>query len=245
MPLQNGNARAAAAVEAEDQRRWPGKPPTAPGRLPSRRAGAVPVALLLLRLAALCASAAAAALAATTTHGAALRRAPFRFLLAADAIVAAYSAFEAAAAAWEVAAGATLMPEAMQLWFDFGHDQVTDAPTYKPPSQTPPSPADGRELTSEALCCACVARAQGFGYMALAAAAVAARDAASCGGGSSEWTRSAGGSGAAACARADAAVALGFAGFAFLAMAALVTGFRVACFLATGSRSAPPSTSDY
>lgn len=41
--------------------------------------------------------------------------------------------------------------------------------------------------------------------------------------------------GAAACARADAAVALGFA---FLAIAALVIGFQVAYFLATGSRSA-------
>ncbi|RCU61718.1 hypothetical protein SEVIR_3G343800v4 [Setaria viridis] len=195
MPLQNG---ARAAAEAQ----WQHGKPAAP---PRRRAGAA-VALLLLRVAALCTSAAAAALAAT--HGAALRRAPFRFLLAADAIVAVYSAFEAAAAAWEAATGATLLPEAMQLWFDFGHDQ-------------------------------------GFGYMALAAAAVAARDAASCGGGGGgrEWRSAAGG--AAACARADAAVALGFAGFAFLALAALVTGFRVARFLATGSRSAPPSTSDY
>jgi hypothetical protein len=87
----------------------------------SRRLGAL--LLLLLRGAALCSSAAAAALTA-----AALRRAPFRFLLAADAIVAVYSAVEAGAAAWEVATGATLMPEALQLWFDFGHDQVITNP---------------------------------------------------------------------------------------------------------------------
>lgn len=78
--------------------------------------------MLLLRLASLCFAVAAAAFAAT--DGAALRAAPFRFLLAANAIVAVYSAFEVAAAAWEVAGGATLLPEAMQLWFDFGHDQV-------------------------------------------------------------------------------------------------------------------------
>ncbi|CAN6361378.1 unnamed protein product [Urochloa humidicola] len=178
MPLQNG-ARAAAAVEAAEAHQWQGKP--APAARPGRRAG-VAVLLLVLRVAALCASAAAAALAAT--HGAALRRAPFRLLLAANAIVAVYSAFEAAASAWEASRGATLLPEPVQVWFDFGHDQ-------------------------------------GFGYMALAAAAVAA----------------------AACARGDAAVALGFAAFAFLAAAAIVTGFRVACFVATGSRSPPPASS--
>jgi hypothetical protein len=86
---------------------------------------------------------------------------------------------------------------------------------------------------------------QGFGYMALAAAATAARDAAGCGGGGRDegWTTS--GSGAAACVRADVAVGLGFAGFALLAIAALVTGFRVACFLATGSRFPPPPPVSY
>lgn len=187
MPLENG-ARAAA------EQQW--KSP-APG--PRRRGNAATLLLLLvLRVAALCASAAAAAVvAATGGGGALLGRAPFRLLLAADAIVAVYSALESAAAAWEVATGGTPLPEAVQLWFDFGHDQ-------------------------------------GFGYMALAAAAVAARDvAAGCGGG-----------GGAACgARGEAAVVLGFAAFAFLAMAALVTGFRVASFLATGSRFAPPTSS--
>lgn len=110
-PLQNGELAAAARQQHQHQHQQEGK---APRRLPAL--------LLLLRGAALCFSAAAAAFAAT--DGAALRRAPFRFLLAADAIVAVYSAFEAAAAAWEVAKGRTLMPEALQLWFDFGHDQV-------------------------------------------------------------------------------------------------------------------------
>jgi hypothetical protein len=109
MSLQNGGW----AVEAERGEKQPA----------ARRARPGAVLLLLLRVGALCASTAAAALAASTA--ATLRRAPFRFLLAADAIVAVYSAFEAAAAAWEVARGATLLPEAMQLWFDFAHDQVT------------------------------------------------------------------------------------------------------------------------
>uniref|UniRef100_A0A453JXL7 CASP-like protein n=1 Tax=Aegilops tauschii subsp. strangulata TaxID=200361 RepID=A0A453JXL7_AEGTS len=90
-------------------------------RKESRRLGTL---LLVLRVAALCFSLAAAVFAAT--DGAVLRLAPFRFLLAANAILAVYSVFEVAAAAWEVAKGATLLPEALQLWFDFGHDQVTN-----------------------------------------------------------------------------------------------------------------------
>lgn len=37
------------------------------------------------------------------------------------------------------------------------------------------------------------------------------------------------------CVLADVAVALGFAGFAFLALASLVSGFRLACYVTTGS----------
>uniref|UniRef100_A0A0D3HVV0 CASP-like protein n=1 Tax=Oryza barthii TaxID=65489 RepID=A0A0D3HVV0_9ORYZ len=137
--------------------------------------------MLLLRLASLCFAVAAAAFAAT--DGAALRAAPFRFLLAANAIVAVYSAFEVAAAAWEVAGGATLLPEAMQLWFDFGHDQAATCGSH--------------------------------------------------GGGT-------------ACVQGDIAVGLGFAGFAAVAAAAAASGYRLACFLATGSRSpASPSSSPY
>uniref|UniRef100_A0ACD5Y6V9 Uncharacterized protein n=1 Tax=Avena sativa TaxID=4498 RepID=A0ACD5Y6V9_AVESA len=160
-----------------------------------KAAGRMGALLLLLRVAALCFSLAAAVFSAT--DGAVLRLAPFRFLLAANAIVAVYSAFEVVAAAWEVAKSATLLPEAMQLWFDFGHDQ-------------------------------------GFGYMALAAGAAAAREATACGGGNISGT---------ACLQADIAVGLGFAAFAFLALAALATGFRLVRFLATGSRLPASSSS--
>ncbi|TKY50665.1 CASP protein 4C2 [Spatholobus suberectus] len=48
----------------------------------------------------------------------------FRFVLAANAIVALYSMFEMGASVWEISRGATLFPEVLQIWFDFGHDQV-------------------------------------------------------------------------------------------------------------------------
>ncbi|KAI4987381.1 hypothetical protein ZWY2020_020181 [Hordeum vulgare] len=182
-PLRNGDQSAAVAAGGR--------------RKESRRLGAL---LLVLRVAALCFSLAAAVFAAT--DGSVLRLAPFRFLLAANAIVAVYSLFEVAAATWEVAKGATLLPEALQLWFDFGHDQ-------------------------------------GFGYMALAAAAAAAREAALCGGGQERNISST------ACLQGDIAVGLGFAAFAFLALAALATGFRLVRFLATGPRLPAGTSSPY
>ncbi|KAL7214897.1 hypothetical protein ACSBR1_027139 [Camellia fascicularis] len=48
----------------------------------------------------------------------------FRFVLAANAIVAVYSLFEMGASVWEISSGVTLLPEILQVWFDFGHDQV-------------------------------------------------------------------------------------------------------------------------
>ncbi|XP_021769624.1 CASP-like protein 4C1 [Chenopodium quinoa] len=48
----------------------------------------------------------------------------FRFVLAANGIVAVYSLVEMVAAVWEITTGATLFPEVYQVWFDFGHDQV-------------------------------------------------------------------------------------------------------------------------
>ncbi|XP_024020517.1 CASP-like protein 4C1 [Morus notabilis] len=48
----------------------------------------------------------------------------FRFVFAANAIVTLYSLFEMVASVWEISRGATLFPEVLQVWFDFGHDQV-------------------------------------------------------------------------------------------------------------------------
>ncbi|KAK6933197.1 Casparian strip membrane protein domain [Dillenia turbinata] len=48
----------------------------------------------------------------------------FRFVLASNAIVALYSFFEMGVSVWEISSGATLLPEFLQVWFDFGHDQV-------------------------------------------------------------------------------------------------------------------------
>ncbi|ONK62284.1 uncharacterized protein A4U43_C07F2320 [Asparagus officinalis] len=47
-----------------------------------------------------------------------------RFVLAANAIVALYSLLEMGAAIWEILRGTTPLPEALQLWLDFSHDQV-------------------------------------------------------------------------------------------------------------------------
>ncbi|GMY08584.1 CASP-like protein 4C1 [Fagus crenata] len=48
----------------------------------------------------------------------------FRFVFAASAIVAVYSLFEMVASVWEISRDITLFPEVLQVWFDFGHDQV-------------------------------------------------------------------------------------------------------------------------
>ncbi|CAL0320660.1 unnamed protein product [Lupinus luteus] len=48
----------------------------------------------------------------------------FRFVVAANAIVAVYSLFELGASVWEISRGSTLFPEVLQVWFDFGHDQM-------------------------------------------------------------------------------------------------------------------------
>lgn len=47
-----------------------------------------------------------------------------RFVFVANAIVALYSVFEMGTCVWEFSRETTLWPEAFQVWFDFGHDQV-------------------------------------------------------------------------------------------------------------------------
>ncbi|KAG6514429.1 hypothetical protein ZIOFF_024788 [Zingiber officinale] len=114
-----------------------------------------------------------------------------RFLLAANAIVAAYALFETCAAVYQIlTGGATLFPEPMQLLFDFAHDQA-------------------------------------FAYMAVAAGAAWAADA--------RRVRGQGACEGGFCVKADVAVAMGFAAFVFLALTALITGYRIAGYLTTGS----------
>ncbi|KAD2805113.1 hypothetical protein R6Q59_029592 [Mikania micrantha] len=48
----------------------------------------------------------------------------FRFVFAANSIVAVYSLLEIGASVWEIYSGCTVFPEFSQVWFDFGHDQV-------------------------------------------------------------------------------------------------------------------------
>ncbi|KAI7752676.1 hypothetical protein M8C21_029209 [Ambrosia artemisiifolia] len=114
----------------------------------------------------------------------------FRFVVAANGIVALYSLFEMVASAWEISRGSTIFPEFFQVWFDFGHDQA-------------------------------------FAYMLVSANSTGTemarqlRDIGTCD---------------AFCVQSGIAVALGFAGFLFLMMSSLLSGFRVVCFIIKGSR---------
>ncbi|XP_010259951.1 PREDICTED: CASP-like protein 4C2 isoform X2 [Nelumbo nucifera] len=121
----------------------------------------------------------------------------FRFVLAANAIVAFYSLAEMGASIWEILKGTTLLPEIVQVWFDFGHDQV-------------------------------------FAYLLLSADAA--------GTALSRTLRGGGGGGDTCtavnsfCVQSDISVALGFAGFLFLGFSSLLSGFRLVCFIISGSR---------
>jgi len=48
----------------------------------------------------------------------------FRYVFAANAINCIYSSAQIALVMWELLKGNTLLPEMIQVWFDFGHDQV-------------------------------------------------------------------------------------------------------------------------
>lgn len=117
----------------------------------------------------------------------------FRFVAVANSIVAVYSLFELGASVWEMSCEATLFPDALQVWFDFGHDQV-------------------------------------FAYMLLSADSTGTELAQRLRK-TDTWTTS-----KAFCIQSDISIALGFAGFLFLGMSSLISGFRVACFIINGSR---------
>lgn len=117
----------------------------------------------------------------------------FRFVAVASGIVAAYSLFEVGASVWEISKGSTVFPEAVQVWFDFGHDQV-------------------------------------FAYMSISAGAAGAalaralRNTETCTDNN------------AFCIQAYISIGLGFAGFVFLGLSSLLSGYRVVCFVIYGSR---------
>ncbi|XVF23867.1 hypothetical protein REPUB_Repub13aG0076500 [Reevesia pubescens] len=117
----------------------------------------------------------------------------FRFVFAANAIVALYSLFEMGVSVWEISTGATLFPEILQVWFDFGHDQVF---AYLLLSADSAGTALAKTLKGTATC----TTSNSF------------------------------------CIQSDISVALGFAGFLFLGLSSLLSGFRVACFIINGSR---------
>ncbi|XP_022765185.1 CASP-like protein 4C1 [Durio zibethinus] len=117
----------------------------------------------------------------------------FRFVFAANAIVALYSLFEMGVSVWEISTGATLFPEILQVWFDFGHDQVF---TYLLLSADSAGTALAKTLKGTTTC----TTSNSF------------------------------------CVQSNISVALGFAGFLFLGLSSLLSGFRVACYIISGSR---------
>eukprot|EP01018_Ginkgo_biloba_P030727 Gb_10953 [translate_table: standard] len=48
----------------------------------------------------------------------------FRYVLAGNAIICIYSLAQTGVVMWELLKGDTLLPEMIQVWFDFGHDQA-------------------------------------------------------------------------------------------------------------------------
>ncbi|CAI0411375.1 unnamed protein product [Linum tenue] len=78
--------------------------------------------ILLLRLLAFCFSLSSSIFMLTNSRGS--DSPSWRYVFAANAIVAIYSLLEVAASAWEVLKSATIFPEVLQVWFDFGHDQI-------------------------------------------------------------------------------------------------------------------------
>jgi Domain of unknown function (DUF588) len=129
----------------------------------------------------------------------------FRFLFAANAIVAVYSLFQMGAATWKILKGQgqdqgpTLLPLRIQLLFDFWHDQV---------------------FAYLELAAAVAGAAE--------AATLRQRQALEMGMGMGPSCQS-------FCIQADIGVALAFAGFLFVALATLASAFRLVSFLATGS----------
>ncbi|KAM7492052.1 hypothetical protein LguiA_034973 [Lonicera macranthoides] len=117
----------------------------------------------------------------------------FRFVLAANAIVALYSLFEMGASVWEISRGVTVLPEILQVWFDFSHDQVF---AYLLLSANSAGTALARALRGMDTCT----------------------------------------SSNAFCIQSNISIALGFAGFVFLGLSCLISGFRVVCFIINGSR---------
>ncbi|KAI3809040.1 hypothetical protein L1987_25007 [Smallanthus sonchifolius] len=117
----------------------------------------------------------------------------FRFVVAANVIVAMYSLFEMTASAWEISRGSTIFSESYQVWFDFSHDQVF---AYLLLSAESTGTEMARQLRGVATCTSTNAF----------------------------------------CIQSEIGLALGFAGFLFLMISSLLSGFRVVCFIINGSR---------
>ncbi|KAJ6727074.1 CASP-LIKE PROTEIN 4C1 [Salix purpurea] len=145
----------------------------------------------------------------------------FRYVFVANMIASVYSLFEMTAAVWEISRNATLLPEICQVWFDFSHDQVYVFVSVR---------ICMRVLIilemSERVLMVCVV--QVFAYLLLSASSAGTEMARAMKGTCTDGT--------VFCVQSDIAIALGFVGFLFSGVSALLSGFRVVCFIINGSR---------
>ncbi|CAH9065317.1 unnamed protein product [Cuscuta europaea] len=153
--------------------------------------------MLVFRFGAFCFSLAAAIFMFSNSHGSGSPSwhnfGAFRFVAVANGIVGLYSLFEVGASVWEISRDATVFPEPVQVWFDFGHDQVF---AYMLLSAGAAGAAFGRTLANSETC----TEENAF------------------------------------CIQSYISIGLGFAGFIFLGLSSLMSGYRVVCFILYGSR---------
>ncbi|CAI9759862.1 unnamed protein product [Fraxinus pennsylvanica] len=150
------------------------------------------ILILVFRFAAFCFSLAAAIFMLTNSKGSDLPGwldfEAYRFVAVANSIVALYSLLEIGASIWEILRASTILPEIVQVWFDFGHDQVF---AYVLLSANSAGATLARTLKETDTCTV----SKTF------------------------------------CIQSDISIALGFAGFLFIGISSLLSGFRVANFI--------------
>ncbi|XP_031487469.1 LOW QUALITY PROTEIN: CASP-like protein 4C1 [Nymphaea colorata] len=203
--LRNGEAQASPSPRRNRRRGEEGAPPGFHSTVSLQKLRRFNTLALVFRVVAFCFLLASTVFMAMDSHASPSPRwfdhHAFRYLVAVNSIIAVYSFFEMGAALWEMLNGNTLMPETIQLWFDFTHDQAF---AYLLFSANSSATTLTQNLRGGQLC--------------------SGSSGSSCGGSD------------AFCIQSYISIALGFVAFLFLAASTVLSGFRLACFITTGSR---------